>query len=162
VTFQQSSGFLRISGGLQPLDATGIHPEHYAVAEALMRDATHPGRRCQEDELLHYVQGDVGLPTLRDICRELTEMNQPPPIPPLVTFDPQVHNPDDLKEGMVLPGRVTNVTGFGTFVDIGVHRDGLIHASRLCRTLRIFETVSVMVVAVDLHRGRISLDLCGC
>lgn len=160
VTYQQAVGFLRISGGTQPLDATGIHPEQYAVAEKLLSSKDQPFSGCSEGDLKHHITEDLGLPTLQDICRELVMMGQPaPPAPQPVTFDPQVHTLDDLAEGMTLPGRVTNITGFGAFIDIGVHRDGLVHTSRLSRNVRIYETVRVIVLEVDRQRGRISLDL---
>src|ERR1019366_1489025 len=137
--FEQAAGFLRIHDGEQPLDASAVHPESYPIVDRmakdlacsvndLMRDA---GRR-QKIQLAKYVTEDVGLPTLTDIMAELAKPGRDPREQfEAFSFTEGVNKPEDLKQGMKLPGLVTNVTAFGAFVDIGVHQDGLVHVSQL-------------------------------
>ena len=173
--FEQSAGFLRIKGGSQPLDNSAVHPERYELVEQMARDQKCTVAQLMADKALrdkidveHYVSGEVGLPTLRDI---MTELDKPglDPRQPLKTFafDETVHDISDLREGMVLPGIVTNITNFGAFVDIGVHVKGLVHVSRLAdhfvkdptTVVKVQQQVMVRVVGVDMQRERISLSM---
>ncbi len=174
--FEQAAGFLRVRGG-NPLDASAVHPERYAlvadmatdlgcaVADLLRRDDLR-GRIRPE----RYVSGEVGLPTLTDILAELARPGRDPrPAFTPFRFAEGVHSPDDLEPGMVLPGIVTNVTAFGAFVDVGVHRDGLVHVSQLsdrfvrdpAEVVAPGRTVRVRVLDVDRARGRVSLAMKG-
>jgi protein Tex len=173
--FEQAAGFLRIRGGDHPLDNTAVHPENYALVEAmaadlgvslpqLSSDATLAGRI----DLKRYVTESVGLPTLRDILEELKKPGRDPRAAfEAVAFRDDVREMSDLKEGMILSGTVTNVAAFGAFVDIGVHQDGLVHVSHLSErfikdpheAVRVGEIVQVKVLAVDLPRKRISLSI---
>ena len=173
--FEQSAGFLRIKGGDEPLDNSAVHPERYALVERMARD-----QKCSVAELMaskelrdkieieNYVSDDVGLPTLKDIMTELDKPGLDPRQPLHVfAFDPTVHEIGDLREGMVLPGIVTNITNFGAFVDIGVHTKGLVHVSQLAdhfvkdptTVVKVQQQVMVRVVGVDLQRERISLSM---
>ncbi|HEY8965817.1 MAG TPA: Tex family protein, partial [Candidatus Methylacidiphilales bacterium] len=137
--FEQAAGFLRIRDGAHPLDASAVHPERYAVVDAmakdlgctvpdLMRDA---GLRAKIDRS-KYVTEEVGLPTLNDILAELAKPGRDPRQQfEVFSFQAGIEKVEDLKPGMKLPGIVTNVTAFGAFVDIGVHQDGLVHVSQL-------------------------------
>ena len=173
--FEQSAGFLRIKGGKEPLDNSAVHPERYELVEQMARD-----QKCSVAELMaskelrdkidvnQYVSGDVGLPTLRDIMTELDKPGLDPRKPlQAFAFDPTVHEITDLREGMVLPGIVTNITNFGAFVDIGVHIKGLVHVSQLAdhyvkdptTVVKVQQQVMVRVVGIDLQRERISLSM---
>ncbi len=173
--FEQAAGFLRVRGGDNPLDASAVHPERYALVERMARDLGVSVARLVGDEGLvdridprRYVGGDVGVPTVRDILDELRRPGRDPreAFDP-VRFDERVHTLDDLREGMELPGVVTNVTRFGAFVDIGVHRDGLVHVSELAdryvedpgTIVRVGQRVRVRVIGVDRERERISLSM---
>ncbi len=173
--FEQCAGFLRIKNGANPLDASAVHPESYAVVEAmaddlgcrvadLMRDA---GLRKKIDPN-RYVTDSIGLPTLADILDELAKPGRDPREPfEHFSFDANVSAIQDLEPGMKLPGIVTNVTNFGAFVDIGVHQDGLVHISELCDrfvttpsdVVRVQQPVTVTVMSVDLPRKRIALSM---
>ena len=173
--FEQSAGFLRIKGGKEPLDNSAVHPERYELVERMARD-----QKCSVAELMadkslrdkieidRYVSDDVGLPTLRDIMTELDKPGLDPRQPlQAFAFDETVHDINDLREGMVLPGIVTNITNFGAFVDIGVHIKGLVHVSQLAdhfvkdptTVVKVQQQVMVRVVGVDLQRERISLSM---
>ena len=156
-TFEQCAGFLRIAGGTNPLDNTAVHPESYAIAAALQQ-AKAAGK---EVHLEDYVTSEVGLPTLQDIWRELDKPSRDPREQiEEFRFADQVHTIDDLQEGMVLPGIVTNISNFGAFVDMGIHKDGLIHVSQLRgRGVQLHEHVQVQVLSIDRERKRISLAL---
>ena len=156
-TFEQCAGFLRIAGGTNPLDNTAVHPESYAIAAALQQ-AKAAGK---EVHLEDYVTSEVGLPTLQDIWRELDKPSRDPREQiEEFRFADQVHTIDDLQEGMVLPGIVTNISNFGAFVDMGIHKDGLIHVSQLRgRGVQLHEHVHVQVLSIDRERKRISLTL---
>ena len=156
-TFEQCAGFLRIAGGTNPLDNTAVHPESYAIAAALQQ-AKAAGK---EVHLEDYVTSEVGLPTLQDIWRELDKPSRDPREQiEEFRFADQVHTIDDLQEGMVLPGIVTNISNFGAFVDMGIHKDGLIHVSQLRgRGVQLHEHVQVQVLSIDRERKRISLTL---
>jgi uncharacterized protein len=174
-SFEQAAGFLRLRGGKNPLDASAVHPERYALVERMAADAG-----CKTDELLgnedarkkidlkRYVSDDVGLPTLQDIINELAKPGRDPRKQfELFSFQEGVEKPSDLQPGMKLPGIVTNVTAFGAFVDIGVHQDGLVHVSQLAdhfvrdasEVVKVGQKVQATVVEVDLKRNRIALSM---
>ena len=157
-TFEQCAGFLRIAGGTNPLDNTAVHPERYAVAAQLQAAKQKGG----EVDLKRFVTEDVGLPTLEDIWHELDKPSRDPRQQiEEFRFAEAVHSIDDLQEGMKLPGIVTNVSNFGAFVDLGIHKDGLIHVSQLHnRTLPLHAHLQVEVLAIDRQRSRISLRPC--
>ena len=164
-TFEQCAGFLRIAGGTNPLDNTAVHPERYAIAEKILKEN---GQQLDGVNLEKYVTDEVGLPTLTDILHELQKPSRDPRTQAEVFhFDESVHTIDDLQIGMVLPGIVTNISNFGAFVDLGVHKDGLIHISEMAdrriadpnEVLSLHQHVKVRVLDVDRARGRISLSL---
>lgn len=175
--FEQCAGFLRIPGGKNPLENTGVHPESYEAAEALLKLAgltvrTAPGSLTKKVEELGpekaAKQLDIGLPTLKDIVKELEKPGRDPRDelpPPLLRSD--VLTMDDLKPGLELMGTVRNVADFGAFVDIGVHRDGLVHVSQLSRrrvnhpgeAVKVGDVVKVWVVSVEKEKNRISLTM---
>ncbi|MGD2068798.1 MAG: Tex family protein [Gemmatimonadota bacterium] len=176
-TFEQAAGFLRIRDGDHPLDSTAVHPERYGLVARMARDlgvelADLVGDDARLDRLEatldRYVGEDVGRPTLEDILAELRRPGRDPRDdfePP--SFRDDVQKPEDLEEGMVLQGVVTNVVAFGAFVDVGVHRDGLVHISELAdryvedasEVVRVGQTIRVRVLNVDLERGRIGLSM---
>jgi uncharacterized protein len=173
--FEQAAGFLRIRDGAQPLDAGAVHPESYPVVQAIANDLGRPLEQMLGDAGIsgqidpsRYVSDGVGLPTLNDIIEELAR----PGRDPRQVFEPfnfaaGVHRIDDLTVGMKLPGVITNVTGFGAFVDVGVHQDGLVHISQLAEgfvsnpsdVVKVQQQVRVTVLEVDLDRKRIALSL---
>ena len=173
--FEQAAGFLRIREGSQPLDASAVHPESYPVVEAIARDLGRPLDELLGDAAIggqidpsRYVSDQIGLPTLNDIVEELAR----PGRDPRQEFEPfdfaaGVHRIEDLTVGMKLPGVITNVTGFGAFVDVGVHQDGLVHISQLAEgfvsnpsdVVKVQQRVWVTVLEVDLERKRIALSL---
>ena len=173
--FEQAAGFLRIREGTNPLDASAVHPESYAVVEAIAQDLGHPldqvvGAASISGQIdpQCYVSDKVGLPTLKDIIEELAR----PGRDPRKEFEPfyfaeGVNKIEDLAAGMKLPGVVTNVTAFGAFVDVGVHQDGLVHISQLADRfvrnpsdiVKVQQQVWVTVLEVDLERKRISLSM---
>ncbi|WP_266366889.1 Tex family protein [Tellurirhabdus rosea] len=173
--FEQCAGFLRIDNAPNPLDNSAVHPESYPVVERMAKDL---GASVQElvkkPELRkqikpeRYVTDTVGLPTLRDILAELEKPGRDPRGQLSVfEYDERVRKVEDLHEGMILPGVVTNVTAFGAFVDIGVKQDGLVHISQLShqyvsdprQVVKVFQKVQVKVVEVDLQRKRIALTM---
>lgn len=156
-TFEQCAGFLRIAGGSNPLDNTAVHPESYAVA-AVLQKAKASGKPVRLED---YVTDEVGLPTLQDIWHELEKPSRDPRQQlEEFRFSDTVHTFDDLQEGMTLPGIVTNISNFGAFVDMGVHKDGLIHVSQLRgTTVGLHQHVTVEVLSLDRERKRISLRL---
>ena len=158
-----------------PLDATAVHPESYAIVEQMAADCgcsvaqliSSADERSKID-IKRYVTPTVGLPTLRDIMAELEKPGRDPRgQAETFEFDPRVKTPDDLIEGMELPGIVTNITNFGVFVDIGVHQDGLIHISQLAdrfvrdpnEVVKLHQHVRVKVIEVDRRRHRIALSM---
>ena len=173
--FQQSAGFLRVPEAKNPLDATAVHPESYAIVEQMAADCgcsvaqliSNADKRSKID-IKRYVTPTVGLPTLRDIMAELEKPGRDPRgQAETFEFDPRVKTPDDLVEGMELPGIVTNITNFGAFVDIGVHQDGLVHISQLAdrfvrdpnEVVKLHQHVRVKVIEVDRRRHRIALSM---
>ena len=173
--FEQCAGFLRIPGAKNPLDNSAVHPESYAVVEHIAKDL-----KCTVDELIKcketrskidlkkYVTDKVGLPTLTDILAELEKPGRDPrQAIKVFEFDKNVKTIDDLKEGMILPGIVTNITNFGCFVDVGIKENGLVHISQLCRdfvsdpttVVSIHQHVQVKVVSIDRERKRIGLTM---
>ncbi|WP_116367228.1 Tex family protein [Parahaliea mediterranea] len=174
-TFEQAAGFLRISGGDNPLDASAVHPESYGVVEAI-------AERCQREvagiigdsrflrslKAADYTSDTVGLPTVVDIISELDKPGRDPrPEFRMATFQDGVEKISDLRPDMVLEGTVTNVTNFGAFVDIGVHQDGLVHISALAEkfvkdprdVVKAGDIVKVKVMEVDEARKRIGLSM---
>lgn len=174
-TFEQAAGFLRIAQGEHPLDASAVHPERYKLVERIARDMKMPldtlvGNTIRADriDIRPYVGAGVGEPTLRDIIRELKKPGRDPRESfEAPAFRDDVHDMNDLREGMQLEGVVTNVTHFGAFVDVGVHQDGLVHISQLAdrfvkdphEIVKVGGRVKVRVLEVDLKRKRISLSM---
>ena len=174
--FEQSAGFLRVSGGKQPLDNSAVHPESYPIVEQMAKDLgckvedlmKSPELRAKID-INRYVTDKVGIPTLTDIMQELEKPGRDPRGPlKKFEFSNEVHTIEDVKPGMELPGIVSNITNFGAFVDIGVHVKGLIHISQLApgkfikdptQVVSLQQQVMVKVLDVDLERQRISLQL---
>ncbi len=175
VAFQQCAGFLRIPNAKNPLDNSAVHPESYHIIEAMAEE-----QNCSVSELIsnkelikridlnRYVSDEVGLLTLNDIMQELEKPGRDPREQlEEFEFDTSVHTIDDLKEGMELPGIVTNITNFGAFVDIGVHQDGLIHISQLSNkfvsdpntVVHLHQHVRVRVTQIDYKRNRIGLSM---
>ena len=173
--YQQCAGFLRIRDGKNPLDNSAVHPESYAIVEQMAKD-----QGCSVSDLINnkekrdaiqlakYVTPNVGMPTLTDILAELEKPGRDPREQlEAFEFDKNVSTIDDLVEGMILPGIVTNITNFGAFVDIGVHQDGLVHISQMANrriahpldVVKLHQHVTVRVIEVDHRRHRISLSM---
>ncbi|GAB2774599.1 Tex family protein [Rhabdobacter roseus] len=173
--FEQAAGFLRIDQAKNPLDNSAVHPERYELVERMAQDVgTSVQQLMQKPELRKqvvlskYVSDTVGLPTLHDIMAELEKPARDPRAPMQVfAFDRSVRSVDDLREGMVLPGIVTNITAFGAFVDVGVKQDGLVHVSQLANhfvkdpneVVKLRQTVTVKVLEVDQARKRVALTM---
>ncbi|MDX9701843.1 MAG: Tex family protein [Candidatus Auribacterota bacterium] len=173
--FEQAAGFLRIRGGDNPLDASGIHPESYGIVEKILADLTISidelignERLINSIDIKRYTSNTAGTETVADIISELRKPGHDPrpPYEPL-NFNENIRTLDDIREGMILPGVVTNVAHFGAFVDVGVHQDGLIHISQLSDNyvsdpndiVKVGDRVSVKVVSVDRERKRLSLSM---
>ncbi len=162
--FEQAAGFLRIPGASNPLDASAVHPESYDVVERIAKRLGRPldaliGAELEVDPK-DFVDARTGLPTVVDILSELRKPGRDPRKEFVAAhFDPTVTKLEDVRPGMELEGVVTNVAGFGAFVDLGVHQDGLIHVSQIGAPLRVGEVVRVKVLAVDPQLRRISLGL---
>ena len=175
--FEQCAGFLRVRNGSHSLDKSAVHPERYALVEQMASDLN-----CSIDDLIEkqelrskininaYVSESVGIPTLKDILAELEKPGRDPRKHfELFSFDEHVHSIEDLREGMRLPGIVSNVTNFGAFVDVGVHQDGLVHISQLAdsfvddpnKIVKVGQKVWVHVTEVDVKRKRIALSMKG-
>ena len=174
-TFEQAAGFLRVTNSDNPLDNSAVHPESYGIVEKMAKDL-----KCsvadlmsnatlrQKIDLQRYVTDTVGMPTLQDILRELEKPSRDPREQlEEWHFDESVHTIDDLQIGMVLPGIVTNIANFGAFVDIGVHKDGLVHISEMANrrinnpaeVVALHQHVMVKVIDIDKQRGRIQLSM---
>ena len=166
--FEQCAGFLRIHGAANPLDNSAVHPECYHIVAKMAADLGVSSKELVGNEALikkidpsKYVEGEFGLPTINDILKELAKPGlDPRQEAQEFSFADDIHEIDDLKAGMELPGIVTNVTAFGAFVDIGIHENGLIHVSQMRGAkLKLHQKVQVSVLSVDLDRNRISLRL---
>ncbi len=173
--FEQAAGFLRIRDGVEPLDASAVHPEAYEVARRIVKACGRDLRSLMGDEArlqgvdpADFVDARFGLPTVRDILAELAKPGRDPR-PAFVTasFQDGVETISDLKPGLLLEGTVTNVAAFGAFVDVGVHQDGLVHVSQLAdrfvkdphEVVKAGDVVKVRVLEVDVPRKRISLSM---
>jgi uncharacterized protein len=175
VAFEQCAGFLRISEGTEPLDASAVHPEAYDVARKIVsacgrdvRSLMGDGAALKRLRAEEFVSEKFGLPTVRDILSELEKPGRDPrPTFKTATFADGVEEISDLKPGMVLEGTVTNVAAFGAFVDVGVHQDGLVHVSQLAdrfvkdphEVVKAGDVVKVTVTEVDVPRKRIGLSM---
>lgn len=168
--YQQCAGFLRIPGALNPLDNTAVHPERYELVERMADEINVTVSELVSNQLLRegvdlekYVDESVGMPTLTDIMVELAKPGRDPRSSyKVLEFAEDIRTIDDLKQGMVLPGIVTNVTNFGAFVDFGIKQNGLIHISKFHnRKVLLHQHVKVRVLDVDTKRNRIALDLEG-
>ena len=175
-TFEQAAGFLRVPESDNPLDNSAVHPERYALVEQMAHDCgcsiadliKDKGLR-EKIDLQRYLSKDVGEPTLRDIMSELEKPGRDPRSTVQVwEFDENVNDIKDLREGMELNGIVTNVTQFGAFVDLGIHKDGLVHVSQMpqrgipaARQVHVHQHVRVVVSSIDHDRGRIALSMKG-
>jgi len=173
--FEQCAGFLRIKGGINPLDDTAVHPERYELAGTMASDIGKPieAMICNEEALRQidakkYVSGDVGLPTLTDILQELARPGlDPRGHAEVFQFASGVHSIEDLHVGMVLSGIITNITNFGAFVDIGVKQDGLVHVSQLSNrfvrdpneVVKLGQAVQVKITGLDISRNRVELSM---
>jgi protein Tex len=174
-TFEQSAGFLRIRGGDNPLDMTGVHPETYPVVEQMLAQTGKPVAELMgRAEMLKTLKPELfanekfGVITVKDILAELEKPGRDPrPDFQVARFNDGVEDIADLKEGMVLEGTVSNVAAFGAFVDLGVHQDGLVHVSQLSHkfvndareVVKTGAIVKVKVLEVDVARKRISLTM---
>lgn len=172
-TFEQAAGFLRVRGGVHPLDASAVHPERYRLVERMAKDLGAPVEKLvgNEDlasrvEVQRYLADDVGELTLGDIVAELKKPGRDPRDSfEAPEFRDDVNSMEDLDEGMQLEGVVTNVTDFGAFVDVGVHQDGLVHISQLAdrfvrdphEVVQVGQKINVRVLSVDIDRKRIGL-----
>lgn len=175
--FEQCAGFLRIPGARNPLDNSAVHPESYKIVEQMAKDygcsvadLISNSKKLAAIDIKRYVTDTVGIPTLTDIMKELEKPGRDPREQiEEFEFDKNVTSVDDLIEGMVLPGIVTNITNFGAFVDVGVHQDGLVHISQLAdryvadptQVVKLHQHVKVKVMEVDRKRNRISLTMKG-
>jgi len=173
--FEQAAGFLRIHDAVHPLDRSGIHPESYAVVETMAKgvglgveDLIGNPEKIGKMDLNQYITDTVGMPTLKDIVKELATPGRDPRKKfQAFSFNDTIHDIKDLVPGMKVPGIVTNVTAFGVFVDIGVHQDGLVHISQMAdRFVKdpseiaiVRQPVTVTVLKVDVKRKRISLSM---
>lgn len=175
VAFQQCAGFLRIENAINPLDNSSVHPESYYVVEKIARDfkvsvSELIGNEdlCARIDINKYADERTGVLTLRDIVEELKKPGRDPrTMAKIFSFAEGITSVEDLKEGMIVPGIITNVTNFGAFVDIGVHQDGLLHISEMAdrfianpaEVVSLHQQVMVKVIQVDGARKRISLSL---
>ena len=180
--FQQCAGFLRIRDAKNPLDNSAVHPEAYHIVDRMAAslgvgtaELVGNAELCAKIKPEDFVEGDFGLPTINDILKELAKPGRDPrDEAQAFEFASDIHSIEDLKEGMVLPGIVTNITAFGAFVDIGIKQNGLIHVSQMSlagpdgrrqrisdpsKLVRLHQRVSVIVVSIDLDRQRIGLRL---
>jgi uncharacterized protein len=172
--YEQAAGFLRIRDGQQPLDNSAVHPESYYVVEKMAASVEVPTKQLVGNAALaekldagDFVDDRFGLPTVRDILAELAKPGRDPRSDfKVAKFAEGVSELEDLKQGMILEGVVTNVTRFGAFVDVGVHQDGLIHISQLADqyvedpsdVVSVGDVVRVKVHEIDLNRRRVALS----
>ncbi len=173
--FEQCAGFLRVRESKNPLDRSAVHPERYALVEKMAKSVGCDVETLMKDKELRskirledFVTADCGMPTLKDIMKELEKPGLDPRAKfEVFEFDKSVSKIEDVQAGMVLPGIVTNITAFGAFVDIGGHQDGLIHVSQMANrrvndpgeVVHLHQHLKVKVLDVDLRRKRISLTL---
>ena len=173
--FEQSAGFIRVSQSENPLDKSAVHPESYPIVEKMAADIgcsvpelMQNKSLRQQIDLQKYISANTGLPTLTDIMQELDRPGRDPRKSfDLFSFDQSIKTIEDLREGMVLPGIVTNIVAFGAFVDIGLHNDGLVHISHLANRfvkdpaemVQLNQKVMVKVLSVDAERKRIALSM---
>jgi uncharacterized protein len=173
--FEQAAGFLRISDAKNPLDHSAVHPESYSVVKKITRkykasveEFMNSADLRKKVQLEDFITDKTGLPTLKDIMEELAKPGRDPREKfDIFEFAAGINNMEDLKEGMQLPGIVTNITAFGAFVDIGVHQDGLVHVSQMAdryvkdpnEIVSLNQKVEVRVLEVDLKRKRIQLSM---
>jgi uncharacterized protein len=173
--FEQCAGFLRIRDGAHPLDRSAVHPESYGVVEKMAKDLgctvadlIQQKSLRQQIDPKRYIDEKTGIHTLRDILQELEKPGLDPREPLVAfAFDPSVKQISDLREGMVLPGIVTNITAFGAFVDIGIKQNGLVHKSQIAHRyvdnpadfLKVHQTVRARIISIDPERNRINLSL---
>ena len=172
--FQQCAGFLRIRGAENPLDNSAVHPESYGIVDRMAeslgvstRELVCNAELCSKIHAGDFVTAEAGLPTVNDILKELAKPGLDPREQAAeFSFADDIRTLEDLKEGMELPGIVTNITNFGAFVDIGLHENGLIHVSKLgprgtdpSKVLKLHQQLTVRVLGVDLDRRRIALGL---
>ncbi len=173
--FEQSAGFLRIRSPKNPLDNTGVHPESYPIVAQMAKDLGVSIENLIENaelrskiDLKRYINDHIGLPTLQDIMKELAKPGlDPRGEAKTFEFDAHIRTIEDVREGMVLPGIITNITKFGAFVDIGIKESCLVHVSQLSSTfvtnpadvVKLNQEVQVKVISIDIQRGRISLSM---
>ena len=173
--FEQAAGFLRIKNGTQPLDESAVHPESYHIVRKMAKSLeVKPEDLIRNRELIRrinsdeFVEGEIGLPTIRDILKELEKPGRDPRENlKSFEFDRSLHKIEDVKPGMILPGQVNNITAFGCFVDIGIKENGLIHVSELAErfvsdpaeVVVLHQQLKVKVISVDTERKRIQLSL---
>jgi protein Tex len=172
--FEQAAGFLRIAQAKNPLDNTAVHPESYPIVQQMAKDMNTTVDNLIKDASLrkqikldNYITETVGLPTLKDILKELEKPGLDPRGEAKTVEFAAVSSIDDLAEGMVLPGVVTNITNFGAFVDIGIKGDGLVHISQLANrfvkdpaeVVHLQQQVQVKVLEIDVKRGRVNLSM---
>ena len=173
--FEQSAGFLRIRDAENPLDRSAVHPESYSIVYKMAEKAGATVSDLMEKEdlrkkinLKEFITPTVGMPTLTDIMNELAKPGRDPRVKfDFFEFEKGIHNIEDVKAGMILPGIVTNITNFGAFVDIGVHQDGLVHVSQIANrfikdpaeVVKLNQKVMVKVLEVDIPRKRIQLSM---
>ena len=175
--FEQCAGFLRIRNASNPLDRSAVHPERYELVERMAKKVGASVAELVDNKELRakiniadFVSPECGLPTLEDIIKELDKPGLDPRTKfEVFEFDKNVSRIDDLREGMILPGIVTNITAFGAFVDVGVHQDGLVHVSQMTEkfvkdpneVIKLHQHVKVKVTEVDVKRNRISFTMKG-
>ncbi len=175
--FEQSAGFLRIRNGKNPLDNTAVHPEHYDIVKKMTSELNVDidelkGNKdlLEKIDLNKYVTNDTGIPTLKDIIKELEKPGLDPRGEASVfAFDERVKTIDDLENGMILKGKITNITNFGAFVNIGIKENGLVHLSQMAdkfvkdpkEIVSLNQEVSVKVLSVDKDRKRVQLSMKG-
>ena len=174
-TYEQCAGFIRVAASDNPLDRSAVHPERYALVEkmakdlgAKVEDLINNAELRKQIDINKYVSDKVGLPTLQDIMSELEKPGRDPRMQiEEWNFDPNIRTINDLHEGMLLDGQVTNITNFGAFVDIGIKENGLLHISQIAdrrissvdEVLHLNQHIKVKVLEVDLNRKRISLTM---
>ena len=174
-TYEQCAGFIRVAASENPLDRSAVHPERYALVEkmakdlgAKVEDLINNAELRKQIDINKYVSDKVGLPTLQDIMSELEKPGRDPRMQiEEWSFDPNIRTINDLHEGMLLDGQVTNITNFGAFVDIGIKENGLLHISQIAdrrissvdEVLHLNQHIKVKVLELDLNRKRISLTM---